>query len=188
MPQKLETVLKHVEEISNEVTRQLILDYHKYLVYRDTSTNYQKDNVKLIYMFAKFLKESKTFYDVKDSATIVGFLDIKKNKEEDPEQKWITTWNDYLWRLKMFYRWLYNAKMKEDNQRNYYDISNWSTPDFVNISKKKTKRLSPYNESEIWDKDELLSIVKYEPYKRNKAILTLLWDFNARPHILYLLL
>jgi len=88
----------------------------------------------------------------------------------------------------MFYRWLYNAKMKEDNQRNYYDISNWSTPDFVNISKKKTKRLSPYNESEIWDKDELLSIVKYEPYKRNKAILTLLWDFNARPHILYLLL
>ena len=24
--------------------------------------------------------------------------------------------------------------------------------------------------------------MKYEPYKRNKAILTLLWDFNARPH------
>jgi hypothetical protein len=42
--------------------------------------------------------------------------------------------------------------------------------------------LSPYNESEIWDREELLSIVKYEPYKRNKAILTLLWDFNARPH------
>ena len=188
MPQKLETVLKHVEEISNDVNRQLIKDYHRYLIARDTGTNYQKDNVKLTYMFAKFIGESKTFYDVKDSATIVGFLDIKKNKEEDPEQKWITTWNDYLWRLKMFYRWLYNAKMKEDNQRNYYDISNWSTPDFVNISKKKTKRLSPYNESEIWDKDELLSIVKYEPYKRNKAILTLLWDFNARPHILYLLL
>jgi hypothetical protein len=42
--------------------------------------------------------------------------------------------------------------------------------------------LSPYNESEIWDREELLSIVKYEPYKRNKAILTLLLDFNARPH------
>jgi hypothetical protein len=56
------------------------------------------------------------------------------------------------------------------------------TPDFVNINKKKTKRLSPYDESEIWEREELLSIVKYEPYKRNKAILTLLWDFNARPH------
>ena len=183
MPQKLETVLNHVEEISNEVNRQLIKDYHRYLIARDTGTNYQKDNVKLIYMFAKFLKESKTFYDVKDTETIVAFLDTrKKGKEEDPEQKWITTWNDYLWRLKMFYRWLNNVKLKEDNQQNYYDISNWITPDFVNINKKKTKRLSPYNESEIWDREELLSIVKYEPYKRNKAILTLLWDFNARPH------
>jgi hypothetical protein len=47
--------------------------------------------------------------------------------------------------------------------------------------------LSPYNNSEIWDREELLSIVKCEPYKRNKAILTLLWDFNARPHEITLL-
>jgi hypothetical protein len=183
MPQKLETVLKHVEEIDNDVNRQLIKDYHKYLVSRDTSTIYQKDNVKLIYMFAKFIGESKTLYDIKDHETIVSFLDTRrKSKEEDPEQRWTTTWNDYLWRLKMFYRWLYNIKIKGDNHQNYHNISNWITPDFVNINKKKTKRLSPYNESEIWDREELLSIIKYEPYKRNKAILTLLWDFNARPH------
>ena len=36
MPQKLETVLKHVEEISNDANRQLIKDYRKYLVSRDT--------------------------------------------------------------------------------------------------------------------------------------------------------
>ncbi len=182
MPQKLETVLKHVEEISNGINRQLIYEYHKYLVSRDTSTIYQKDNVKLVYMFAKFLGESKTFTDVNDNETIVAFLDAKrKSKEDDPEQKWITTWNDYLWRIKMFYRWLYNLKLR-DNKQNHYDISNWISPNFVNINKKKSKRLSPYNESEIWDREELLSIVKYEPYKRNKAILTLLWDFNARPH------
>ena len=157
MPQKLQTVLKHVQEISNDVNRHLIKDYHSYLIARDTGTNYQKDNVKLIYMFAKFLEESKTFHDVKDSETIVVFLDTRrKSKEDDPDQKWITTWNDYLWRLKMFYRGLYNVKLKGDNQRNYYDISNWITPVFVNINKKKTKRLSPYNESEIWNKDELI--------------------------------
>src|SRR5215203_5539833 len=183
MPQKLETVLKHVEEISNDVNRQLIKDYHRYLIARETGTNYQKDNVKLTYMFAKFIGESKTFYDIKDSEAIVVFLDTRrKSKEEDPEQKWITTWNDYLWRLKMFYRWLYNLKMKGDNQNNYSDISNWITPGFVNIHKKKTKRLSPYNECDIWEKEELISIIKYEAYKRNKVILTLLWDFNARPH------
>ena len=31
-------------------------------------------------------------------------------------------------------------------------------------------------------KDELLSIIKYEPYKRNKAALTLFWDLNGRNH------
>jgi hypothetical protein len=46
MPQKLETVLKHVKEISNNVNMQLIYDCHKYLVVsRDRSTNSQKDNV-----------------------------------------------------------------------------------------------------------------------------------------------
>ena len=88
MPQKLETVLKHVEEINNEVNRQLIYDYYKYLVSRDTSVNYQKDNVKLVYMFAKFLGEFNTFNDMKNSETIVAFLDVKrKSKEDDPEQK-----------------------------------------------------------------------------------------------------
>jgi len=59
MPQKLETVPKHIEEISNEVNRQLILDYHKYLISRDTSTTYQKDNIKLIHMFAKFIENPR---------------------------------------------------------------------------------------------------------------------------------
>ena len=86
----------------------MIHEYHKYLVGRDTSTIYQKDNVKLIYMFAKFIGESNAFYAIKESETIVAFLDTRrKSKEEDPEQKWITTWNDYLWRLKIFYFYLF---------------------------------------------------------------------------------
>ena len=75
-------------------------------------------------MFAKFLGETKTLYDVKNSERILAFLDTRrKSKEEDPEQKWIITWNDYLWRLKMFYRWLYNVNLKRDGKRNYYDVN-----------------------------------------------------------------
>lgn len=47
--------------------------------------------------------------------------------------------------------------------------------------------MSPYSEADIWTKDELLAIVKYGPRKRNKAVLTLMWDLNARPHELTLL-
>ena len=52
----------------------------------------------------------------------------------------------------------------------------------MQIKEIKTKRLSPYLESELWEKDEIISIIKYEPYSRNKAALMLMWDLNARPH------
>jgi integrase/recombinase XerD len=65
--------------------------------------------------------------------------------------------------------------------------SEWITPPFINIGKRRTKRLSPYSESEIWERDELLTIVKYEPFARNKAALTLFWDLDARNHEITLL-
>ena len=71
----------------------------------------------------------------------------------------------------------YNDKRFDD-----VEFSDWETPDFVRIKKKKNKRISPYLESELWEKEDLLSIIKYEPHKRNKAILQLLWDLDARPH------
>ena len=54
-------------------------------------------------------------------------------------------------------------------------------------SRKKTKRLSPYLETELWERDELLQIIKYEPFKRNKAALALFWDLDARNHEVTLL-
>jgi integrase/recombinase XerD len=36
-------------------------------------------------------------------------------------------------------------------------------------------------------RDELLTVIKYEPYKRNKAALSLLWDLDARNHEVTLL-
>jgi integrase/recombinase XerD len=50
--------------------------------------------------------------------------------------------------------------------------SDRETPSFARIKKKKSKRLSPYLETELWERDdELLFIIKYEPFKRNKAAL-----------------
>ncbi|TVP40419.1 hypothetical protein [Candidatus Nitrosocosmicus arcticus] len=57
----------------------------------------------------------------------------------------------------------------------------------MKIKKKKTKRLSPYIESELWSKEELLIVIKYEQFKRNKAALSLLWDLDARNHEVTLL-
>jgi integrase/recombinase XerD len=120
---------------------------------------------------------------VQNREQVITFLNTKKkDKEEDPDERWITTWNDYLWRIKYFYRWIYNIKQNSDKENFNLEPSNWITPVFVQINKIKTKRVSPYLESELWDKDEIGSIIKYKPYTRNKATIMLMWDLNARPH------
>jgi hypothetical protein len=115
-------------------------------------------------LFSEFLGNEITFYGVKNREQIIDFLDSKiKNSEIDPDKKWVTTWNDYLGDIKYFFRSLYNYKLTDCNQ--IRSTSEWVTPSFANIKKKKTKRLSPYLESEIWDREELELIIKYEKFK-----------------------
>jgi integrase/recombinase XerD len=127
-----------------------------------------------------------SFYDVKRREQIINFLDSKmKSPELDPDSKWITTWNDYLGDIKYFFRWLHNYKLIDDIQ--IKAVSEWETPSFARIKKKRTKRLSPYLESEIWDREELELIIKYEKFKRNKAVISMMWDLDARNHEITLL-
>ena len=81
-------------------------------------------------------------------------------------------------------RWLYNYRGNDDASIHQSD---WITPAFVRIKEKKIRCLSPYSETELWKREEILSLVKYEPYKRNKAALTLFWDLDARNHEVTLL-
>jgi site-specific recombinase XerC len=108
-----------------------------------------------------------------------------KSIEQDPDKKWITTWNHYLNRIKLFVRWLYNYYLIKE--QNLEANEEWVTPDFCKIKPKQTKRISPYLESEIWEREELLALIKYEPIVRNKAVLSLMWDLNARSHEITLL-
>jgi hypothetical protein len=86
-------VLKRIPNLKNETNRQLINQYHKYLIARDTSENHQKHNIKIIIIFSEYI-DPLSFYDVKVKNIILDYLDKrKKNKQEDPDQKWITTWN-----------------------------------------------------------------------------------------------
>jgi integrase/recombinase XerD len=146
-----------------------------------SSERHQNNNLKAIVAFARFLGPS-TFNDVQRKEQIFDFLVSKiKPVEEDPDKKWIVTWNDYLHRIKHFLRWLYN-QYNRNTHGNAIEQSDWQTPAFAMIKEKKNKRPSSYSETEIWDKDELLTVLKYEPYLRNKAALTLFWDLDARNH------
>ena len=136
-----------------------------------TSQNYQKGNLKAMIHFVEHIGQGTSFFDA-DHKQVLNFLDAKIQPEQiDPDKKWITSWNDYLWRLKLFFRWLHNKKIKEiDEEEEEEEVKpedECNNPSFLQqIKKKKSKRLSPYLETEIWDRDELFSIVKFEPHIR----------------------
>jgi integrase/recombinase XerD len=179
MPTKLSTTVSKIHTIPNAANTAIIEEFHKYMKDNDASERHQNNALKVVIAYAKFLGSDNTLSDIKHKEQIISFLDSKiKPVEQDPDKKWITTWNHYLHRIKHLFRWLYNQRGKED----IIPQSEWITPVFAKIKEKRTKRLSPYSESEIWDRDELLTIVKYEPYLRNKAALTLCWDLDARNH------
>jgi integrase/recombinase XerD len=184
MTEKLETVLDKASSIANPVNSSLIQEFYQYMAGNRKSDSYKKNNLKALVLFGQELAPNITFYDIQKKEQILEFLNKRiKPKSNDPDEKWITTWNDYLGRLKFFFRWFYNHKIKKDKDSIIVeDMEEWETPEFVRIRKKKTKRDSPYSEAEIWEQDELLTIIKYEPYIRNKAALALMWDFNARNH------
>lgn len=183
MPVRLETTLVNVKTtVPNTENSKLILEFHDFLKKNGTSNSYQNSNLKAIVAYARFLGPDTSFYQIDKKEQVTSFLDSKiKNQQDDPDKRWITTWNDYLSRIKYFFRWLYNCQ-KEEKDLDDISYSDWFTPEFVKIKKKKTKRVSPYIENELWEKDDILTLIKYESYKRNKAILALLWDLDARPH------
>ena len=160
------------------------------MIANGASHTHQNNSLQAVIAFAKYLGRICTFYDLLRPDQIIPFLDTKiKSEAEDPDRRWITTWNYYLLHIKHFLRWLHNNCASKGNsgeslcpQERMPDKSNWETPPAARIKKKRTKRMSPYSGTEIWDHEELFTIIKYEPEIRNKAILALLWDLDARNH------
>ena len=186
MPSSLASVKEWVKSVPNERNRSIVEKFVSFMETTDTSENYRRGNLIVIIFFARFLG-NRNISEVKGKVDIIDFLDTRKKEVDiDPDKRWIRTWNDYLQRIKYFMRWFYNgspASVAASSQA----LCDWQTPDFVCIKSKKTNRVSPYSESEIWERDDLLAVIKYEPLKRNKAALALCWDLDARPHEVVLL-
>ena len=109
MPVKLETSLRNIQLLDNSNSAKLIHEFYLYLRSVNTSESYQNQNIKGLINIAKFFEKDLEFIRISKKEEILLFLNTKiKNKEEDPDGKWMRTWNDYLQRIKYFFRWLHN--------------------------------------------------------------------------------
>jgi hypothetical protein len=112
MPVKLKTSLKNIQLLDNSNVAKLIHEFYLYLNPANTSESYQNQNIKALINMAKFFGKDLEVIQISKKEEILSFLDTKiKNKEVDPYGKWMRTWNDYLQRIKYFFRGLYNAKV-----------------------------------------------------------------------------
>ena len=134
--------------------------------------------VSIVNVFLSVPPGPLTFYDVDKRDILLRYLVTRvKSTEQDPDARWIATSNDYLDRIKVVFRRLYNVKMvdsingvcNDSSSRSLavmLPISEWLSPDFLQIQHKKIKRASPYCANEIWELEELQYIIKYECLSR----------------------
>ena len=106
-----------------------------------------------------------------DSAQIEGRSWTVTCAWHDADGKYISSFNYYLRLLSVFFRWLLNSN---SNRNKSEDLSKWETPAFLRIKTKKPLQDSPYGINDIWELEDVLPIVSYEPELRNRAIITLL--------------
>ncbi|MGH9926429.1 MAG: hypothetical protein ACREAS_06545 [Nitrososphaera sp.] len=59
------------------------------------SDSYKKNNLKVLILFSNELGPNITFYDIQRREKILELLNKRiKAKSDDPDEIWITTWND----------------------------------------------------------------------------------------------
>jgi integrase/recombinase XerD len=99
--------------VPNHTNSEIICDFNEYMKSIGCSEHHHNNNLKAAIAFARFLGPGTTFYEINKKDQIISFLDTKiKSSKEDPDKKWITTWNHYLHRIKLFMRWIYNQRGK----------------------------------------------------------------------------
>ena len=113
MVAKLSTTINKIQNLSNSSNSKILIEFLTYMKNNGSSERHQNNNLNVMIEFSNYFDSNTTFYDINKKEQILSFLNTKiKDSSKDPEKKWISSWNHYLTRIKLFYRWLYNKDKK----------------------------------------------------------------------------
>lgn len=106
MTVRLSTTVNNLQKVvSNKENVEIIMRFFEFMKKIGTSERYQNNNHKAIIAYSKFLGPSIILQQIKSKSQIRSFLDTKiKTTDQDPDKRWIITWNDYLVRINPFIR------------------------------------------------------------------------------------
>jgi integrase/recombinase XerD len=115
MVAKLSTTIEKIKNLPNSSNSKTLNEFLFYMKNNGSSERHQNNNIIVMIEFSNSFGSNTSFYDINKNEQILSFLDTKiKDSSQDPEKTWITSWNHYLVRIKLFYRWLYNKDKEID--------------------------------------------------------------------------
>ena len=99
-----------------------------------SSENHMINNLKVIIDFAKYIGHN-SFHDINKKEQILSYLNGKiKDPQLSPDKRWITTWNHFLNRIKLFFRRIHNYHLQHQLQvSSIEERTNWINLDFIKI-------------------------------------------------------
>ena len=105
MVAKLSTTIDKIQNLSNAPNSKTLIEFLMYMKNNGSSERHQNNNLIVMIEFSNYFDSNTTFYDINKKEQILLFLDTKiKDSSNDPEKRWITSWNHYLVRIKLFFR------------------------------------------------------------------------------------
>lgn len=119
---KISTLLNKIDSLVSKENASIIMDFYNYMQGKGSSENHKVNNLRVVMDYAKYLG-NVCLYDINKRGQILSFLNTKiKDISQDPDKRWITTWNHYLNRIRLFFRWLYNVhNLSSDSHDSYYN-------------------------------------------------------------------
>ena len=149
---------------------------NEYIEARKTETNLAESTQKvMIDNLKRFSRHLNKDLKQVTRNEIVTFLNsLRKSETDDPNHRWIGTYNLNLLTLGTFFKWLYYPKT-EPKERPRPDV-------LLNLKLLKRKELSTYKPSDMWTQEDDLLFLKYCPSKRDRAYHAVSRDSSCRPH------
>jgi site-specific recombinase XerD len=161
-----------IQEIQSQ-NQKIIDDYVEARKIETNITNYTQLNIiKTLKYFSRHIH--KNFQDV-TSEDIVSFLNsLRKNDSDDPNHKWIGTYNLYLVIISTFFKWFFYPTT-EPKERPKPEV-------IQNLKRLKRKEKSTYKPTDMWTQDDDILFLKYCPSKRDRCYHAISRDSSCRPH------
>ena len=149
-----------------------------YIIAEETELNIKnstkESRIKVITWLSEFFDNQKSLNQMTKQDILLYMNSLRRPTSEDPNQRWVGTYNNRQIIFNKFFRWLYNQDEPDHKKR--------ETPICMKgIKQLPKKQKTPYSPSDLWDQRDHAIFLKFCPSPRDRCYHSLANDMSARP-------